>query len=98
MADLVIRTPHDERLPDTCGLSGYNLLMGANIRYTETRPESLYPMAFWSDETFCVIVNEAKDITFGFATDPVYVFEKTIAETGILSTIDIRKDNLWRER
>lgn len=50
-------------------------------------------MAFWSDETFCVIVNEAKDITFGFATDHVYVFEKTIAETGILSTIDIRKDN-----
>ena len=37
-------------------------------------------MAFWSDETFCVIVNEAKDITFGFATDPVYVFEKTIAK------------------
>lgn len=37
-------------------------------------------MAFWSDETFCVIVNEAKDITFDFATDHVYVFEKTIAE------------------
>lgn len=55
-------------------------------------------MAFWSDETFCVIVNEAKDITFDFATDHVYVFEKTIAETGILFTIDIKKDNLWRER
>ena len=55
-------------------------------------------MAFWSDETFCVIVNKAKDITFGFATDPVYVFEKTIAEAGILFTIDIRKDDSWRER
>ena len=48
-------------------------------------------MAFWSDETFCVIVNETKDITSDFATDSVYGFEKTIAETGILSTIDIKE-------